>query len=238
MESPAFRALAARTVHIKMFPTARTFAERREVLRVIEKFGPVEMFQSLQYDDANKLPNAFITIFQTEGAARSLRESSPIRYRLVVGSPDAAADAAAAIEKASISPEASDEGSEDPSELEHVFQLDCSSSRYPHAEKLASPVTNRLGGPWKPVSPKQNAFAAALKQQMPKRLQNAGLQDWDSDRQRMDDLVNEDGVTHKPWRIVKGEMAAKAELGKISLKELWEQGQRKRGVSAQEEAKP
>ena len=39
-------ALARRTVHIKMHPTARTFNERREVLRVLERFGEVTMFRS------------------------------------------------------------------------------------------------------------------------------------------------------------------------------------------------
>jgi hypothetical protein len=43
-------ALAKRTVHVKMYPTARTFAERREVLRVLEQFGEVTMFRSLKVE--------------------------------------------------------------------------------------------------------------------------------------------------------------------------------------------
>jgi hypothetical protein len=39
-------ALARRTVHVKMNPTARTFSERREVLRVLERFGEVTIFRS------------------------------------------------------------------------------------------------------------------------------------------------------------------------------------------------
>lgn len=39
-------ALTRRTVHVKMHPTARTFNERREVLRVLERFGEVTMFRS------------------------------------------------------------------------------------------------------------------------------------------------------------------------------------------------
>ncbi len=38
--------LSARTVYLKLHPTARTFAERREVLRVLERFGEVTMFKS------------------------------------------------------------------------------------------------------------------------------------------------------------------------------------------------
>jgi hypothetical protein len=36
------------TVHIKLYPTPTTFAERREVLRVLERFGEVAMFRSLK----------------------------------------------------------------------------------------------------------------------------------------------------------------------------------------------
>jgi len=39
-------ALARRSVHVKMHPTARTFSERREVLRVLERFGEVTIFRS------------------------------------------------------------------------------------------------------------------------------------------------------------------------------------------------
>jgi len=36
------------TVHIKLYPTPTTFTERREVLRVLERFGEVAMFRSLK----------------------------------------------------------------------------------------------------------------------------------------------------------------------------------------------
>lgn len=40
--------LALRSVHIKLYPTAATFAERKEVLRVVQRFGEVEWFKSLK----------------------------------------------------------------------------------------------------------------------------------------------------------------------------------------------
>ena len=40
--------LARRTVHVKIYPTVRSFAERREVLRVLEQFGEVAMFRSFK----------------------------------------------------------------------------------------------------------------------------------------------------------------------------------------------
>lgn len=42
------KTLRARTVHIKLFPTPRSFPERREVLRVLERYGEVSMFRSLK----------------------------------------------------------------------------------------------------------------------------------------------------------------------------------------------
>lgn len=36
------------TAHLKIYPVARTLAERREVLRVTERFGEVTMFKSFK----------------------------------------------------------------------------------------------------------------------------------------------------------------------------------------------
>jgi hypothetical protein len=49
--SSTAREVAKRTVHVKISPTARTFNERREVLRVLERFGEVTMFRSLKVLD-------------------------------------------------------------------------------------------------------------------------------------------------------------------------------------------
>jgi hypothetical protein len=40
--------LTAKTVHIKIHPTTRTISERRQVLRILSKFGDVEFFKSLK----------------------------------------------------------------------------------------------------------------------------------------------------------------------------------------------
>ena len=48
------RDLVARTVHIKIHPTARSLAERREVLRVLERYGEVVMFRSLKVGEIHK----------------------------------------------------------------------------------------------------------------------------------------------------------------------------------------
>lgn len=48
--------LVSRTVHVKIYPTARTFSERTEVLRVLEKFGQVDYFRSLKVSFLRRKP--------------------------------------------------------------------------------------------------------------------------------------------------------------------------------------
>jgi hypothetical protein len=95
--------LSARTVFLKLHPSARTFAERREVLRVMERFGEVTMFKSYkvlppppqisillltkanrQYSPRSPTPNTFLVLFASESAARNLVNASPVRYRLIL----------------------------------------------------------------------------------------------------------------------------------------------------------
>ncbi len=39
---------AGRSVHVKIYPRPRSLNESRQVLRVLERYGEVEMFQSLK----------------------------------------------------------------------------------------------------------------------------------------------------------------------------------------------
>lgn len=48
MATATARNVASRSIHIKIHPTARSLPERREVLRVLERFGQVEMFKSMK----------------------------------------------------------------------------------------------------------------------------------------------------------------------------------------------
>ncbi|PMD15586.1 hypothetical protein NA56DRAFT_709718 [Hyaloscypha hepaticicola] len=75
--------LPTRTVWLKLHPSARTFAERREVLRVLERFGEVTMFKSHKYNPRTPSPNTFLALFVSESAAQDLINASPIRYRLI-----------------------------------------------------------------------------------------------------------------------------------------------------------
>jgi hypothetical protein len=55
--------LAARSVHIKIYPMARTLPERREVLRVLQRFGDVEVFMCLKVSPPYSLPASSLLCF-------------------------------------------------------------------------------------------------------------------------------------------------------------------------------
>ncbi|RQM07361.1 hypothetical protein DH86_00003099, partial [Scytalidium sp. 3C] len=66
-----------------MTPTAKTFSERREVLRVLERFGKVDVFKGLKYNAAAPSANTFITVFEDQASAEDILRVSPIRYKLI-----------------------------------------------------------------------------------------------------------------------------------------------------------
>ncbi|KAK6597821.1 hypothetical protein H4I96_08773 [Botrytis cinerea] len=140
-----------RTVHVKIFPSARTFAERREVLRVLERFGEVTMFRSLKHHPISPVQNAFISIFSSATAAQEVINASPVRYRLVV-EPDPQASSTAP----------SDGNAPPQKPNEKVFSLSLNITRYTHDQYISHPLTNPLYG-------------------LEPSMWSKGLADWDSD---------------------------------------------------------
>ncbi|KAH6683229.1 hypothetical protein B0J14DRAFT_529246 [Halenospora varia] len=164
--------LATRSVHIKMYPTAQTFAERREVLRVLEQFGEVTMFRSLKYLPKNPVANAFLAIFDHADAAATIINRSPIQYRLTKhGLPHDSPE-----EPASPAPEI------EPSQK--AFELHISSTNFNHSKHISS---SPLYGPFKPISPKESYIAASLQNTVPPTIMAAGLRDWETDGNQVRD---------------------------------------------------
>ncbi|QSZ32843.1 hypothetical protein DSL72_002423 [Monilinia vaccinii-corymbosi] len=161
-----------RTVHIKIFPSARTFAERREVLRVLERFGEVSMFRSLKHHPISPIQNAFISIFRSATAAQEIVNASPVRYRFIV-EPDP---------QTQPSPEGSVPPAQNP--LEKVFSLSLNITRYTHDQYISHPLTNPLYGPFKPVDLKRSGIAAHLGKELESSMWCRGLADWESDNGR------------------------------------------------------
>lgn len=77
--SGLIRPIGHRGVHLRLFPRIETIAESREILRLIQQYGRVEMFRNLKYDT---LPaaNTMIAIFESEDSVRQLLKASPLRF--------------------------------------------------------------------------------------------------------------------------------------------------------------
>ncbi|KAG4412840.1 hypothetical protein IFR04_014024 [Cadophora malorum] len=164
----AARSLTSRTLHLKVHPTPRTFAEQREVLRVIERFGEVSVFKSLKYDPHRPIHNAFLAVYNSASSARKLQNESPLRYRLISESADTTPT----------------EDHVDDISNSTIFELNASETTYsPHAF-LNSPRMNPLHGPYVPVSQKSSYKAASLSKIIPNSNWSEGLVDWDTEKSR------------------------------------------------------
>ncbi|KAI5209558.1 hypothetical protein E4T39_00833 [Aureobasidium subglaciale] len=73
------RPIGNRAVHLRLHPRVETLAESREILRLIQQYGRVDMFRNFKYD-ALPMPNTMIAIYESEEAARKLMEASPLRF--------------------------------------------------------------------------------------------------------------------------------------------------------------
>jgi hypothetical protein len=126
------------------------------------------------------VPNAFLSLFSSEAAAKDAINASPIRYRLI-SEPSQSPSPTASLDT-SPAEEAQAEATETkPAEDEKIFELHVSHSDFDHALYLTSPKTNPLHGPFKPVDPKYSYIAASLDRSVPKSLWAAGLKDWETD---------------------------------------------------------
>ncbi|APA16242.1 predicted protein [Sclerotinia sclerotiorum 1980 UF-70] len=182
--------VANRTVHVKIFPSARTFAERREVLRVLERFGEVCMFRCLKHHPISPIQNAFISIFASATAAQEIINASPVRYRLTVErNPSLPND---------VNPSPAPTSNSKP--IEKIFSLSLNISRYTHDQYISHPLTNPLYGPFKPIDHKRSGIAAHLGKSIEGRLWSKGLVDWESDNGR-----------RSGWNEEEGEGAARAQ---------------------------
>jgi len=201
--------LASQTVHIKIYPTPQTFSERREVLRVLERYGQVTMFRSLKYDPASPIHNAFLSTLSTSTAAESLINASPIRYRLVNHTASTNHDpqpTTGPVESASgSSPQLKGDAEgiishAEASSSDHVFELQINPSTFPHENHIqASP----LHGPWTPVSTKRSIIAADLADRVPRGIGSNALCDWETESAllRTDAGRSVGSHTTMPWRM-------------------------------------
>ncbi|RDL40361.1 Uncharacterized protein BP5553_00340 [Venustampulla echinocandica] len=231
--------LARRTVHVKMFPTPRTFPERREVLRVMEQLGEVEMFRSLKYHPKAPVPNAFLSMFRTEAAAVAALNQSPIRYRLMPNDSQSEDPSTETLLGSTLTPP--DHAPAEPSTAkpndEKIFELHISTTTIDHERYLRSPSTNPLYGPFIPISPVKSYIAASLDAVISPSMWAPGLKDWETDGSQLGggkvaDLESEPGqsmpVTSIEWRVNRRQtrrrekLIPKVMMGLKNLRQEWE----------------
>ncbi|CAL3968539.1 hypothetical protein PZA11_004104 [Diplocarpon coronariae] len=172
--SAAGKALNARTLHLKVYPTPNSFAERREVLRVVERFGELSMFKSRKYDYKRPVHNAFIAVYNSPDSREDLCRVSPLRYCLVADSADGKA------------------ADESEGESSKVFELYATDTNLNHENFLHSPRQNPLHGPYGPLRPRSSAIQHSLRKIIPDSNMSDGLTDWDTEKlsMRCDDIIS------------------------------------------------
>ncbi|KAM3066806.1 hypothetical protein ACMFMG_011875 [Clarireedia jacksonii] len=231
--------ITSRTVHVKSYPSARTLAERREVLRVLEGFGEVTMFRSLRHHPLEPVPNAFFAIFASAASVTEIVNASPIRYRLTSGPVNPATNTSTSSPDASAtSPNTSEDDSSsssqsDPQPTEQIFSLTLNTTTYSHEDYLTSLQTNPLYYPYRPVSPLRSLIAGHLTKTLPIKMGmgRAGLCDWESGdmlgrRRRLAMEDDEDGGEegngaaaenmNVPWRIFKKDLERMKEKKRVT----------------------
>ena len=200
-----------------MYPTARSFQERREVLRVLERFGEVNAFRSLkvilhlvhiivlsdlqlQYHPHTPVRNSFIAIYSSDTAAQDLIDASPVRYRMFN---QAAPISDPMEESASLSDHATGsepvvvsgtaEATASQAGEERVFEINVSKSIHDHERYIKEQM---LFGPWKPAPSKSSFMSMSLKELLPQSLMSTGLADWTtaSQKYRKEDIEEQMNV--------------------------------------------
>ncbi|KAI4957696.1 hypothetical protein J4E86_004835 [Alternaria arbusti] len=97
------RALAPRSIHLRIVPRPANLSESREIFRVLQRFGEISTFKYLraQYEYQNPADNVALAIYRDEAAAQSALDASPLRFaleKLITSDTDADAQIQAAEE--------------------------------------------------------------------------------------------------------------------------------------------
>ncbi|CAI6339833.1 unnamed protein product [Periconia digitata] len=74
--------LAQRAVHLTIVPRPANLAESREVLRVLQRYGPMDMYKHLKHEYFRPMDNVALGIYRDGDAAQRALNASPIRFAL------------------------------------------------------------------------------------------------------------------------------------------------------------
>ncbi|RAR06259.1 hypothetical protein DDE83_007014 [Stemphylium lycopersici] len=76
------RALAPRSIHVRIVPRPANLSESREIYRVLQKFGDMDVFKYLRYEYQNPADNSALAIYRDEISAQRALDASPLRFAL------------------------------------------------------------------------------------------------------------------------------------------------------------
>ncbi|KAF2493966.1 hypothetical protein BU16DRAFT_590803 [Lophium mytilinum] len=74
--------LTTRSVHLDIHPRPADLGESREVLRVLQGFGEVDIYKTLRHERPVEAPNSAFAIYRDPEAAQKALNASPIRFAL------------------------------------------------------------------------------------------------------------------------------------------------------------
>ncbi|KAF2638269.1 hypothetical protein P280DRAFT_405457 [Massarina eburnea CBS 473.64] len=74
--------LAQRTVHLRIVPRPSNLSESREIMRVLQRFGPMDLFKHLRYEYHNPMDNVALGIYRMPDSAQQALNATPIRFAL------------------------------------------------------------------------------------------------------------------------------------------------------------
>ncbi|VUC19913.1 unnamed protein product [Clonostachys rosea] len=168
-----------RSLRILVTPTPVTFAERRSILQVLEKHGPMEVFKRIPDYHSN-----FMSVTKSPETAGKLIAASPMTYTLEQGdSPDISfSDLAQPRRLDGTKPtiNASTATSSGANQEQRTFQINIYAERdYNHAGTFAN---TQLHQSWpKTLAQGETFMSNTLAQSLPNNVAKAGLSRWDGD---------------------------------------------------------
>ncbi|SPN97308.1 uncharacterized protein DNG_00822 [Cephalotrichum gorgonifer] len=186
---------APRTVFVRASPVPLTFSERRAVLHALKKHCRIDFFKKIKNN-----PSSFLSLAESEEAARTLIAKSPLKYQLAIDAADP--DARSTPLDGNLDSKTPRTGGDLPT----TSSRDAASAKQPSGatkqfvihifpqrggKTLAEMVqSSRLFGPW-PAAPDMTSFATRhLRRSIPGDDGAAlrdGLADWETGDQLVED---------------------------------------------------
>ncbi|KAJ4358366.1 uncharacterized protein N0V89_002948 [Didymosphaeria variabile] len=74
--------LAQRFLHLRISPRPTNLSESREIYRVLQRFGDISKYYSMNFEYHSPAPNSALLIYRDSSSAQAALDASPIRFSL------------------------------------------------------------------------------------------------------------------------------------------------------------